>query len=95
VTGDFGFRCESQGIRSGAPSPRRRRGTGVSNGLCDPLTLGLSQQVPVPLAGDLEMNGWMEDHVDAPWSVVWIRLGRDHADADSRSHRQFGRTWKR
>jgi len=28
--------------------------------------LGLSQQIPVPLAGDLEMNGWMQDHVDPP-----------------------------
>jgi len=34
--------------------------------LCDPHTFGLSQQIPVPLAGDLEMNGWMQDHVDPP-----------------------------
>jgi hypothetical protein len=67
----------------------------VGTRLCDPHTFGLSQQIPVPLAGDLEMNGWMQDHVDAPLSVVPIRLGRDDADAASRSHRRYGRTWER
>jgi hypothetical protein len=27
--------------------------------LCDPVTFGLREQVLLPLAGDLEMNGWM------------------------------------
>jgi hypothetical protein len=35
--------------------------------LCDPATFGPRQQVPVPLAGDREMDPMMYDHVDAPF----------------------------
>jgi len=44
----------------------------VVTGICDPVTLGASHQVLLPLAGDLEMNVWMYDHVDAPSSVCLL-----------------------
>jgi len=41
----------------------------VAKTVCGPLTFGLGQKILVPLTCELEVNGWMHDHVDAPSSV--------------------------
>jgi hypothetical protein len=72
--------------------PCSRHDSGVHTSVCDPQTFSLGQQILRPLAGDLEINGCIQDHVHASGRSWGVLLGGDHAKADSRSHRRFDRS---
>jgi hypothetical protein len=62
--GDFGG-----GLRGISPllrSPRPRCASGVLRAPCGAVTFGLGEQILAVLAGDFEMDGWMQGHVDTP-----------------------------